>query len=101
MMSVSRRLLLALPLVGGLRPAAAAEPGSAPAVIERFYEQLLAVRKEAKRLGFDGRYTRLAPAISQTFDLALMTRIAIGPGWAQILPEQQQRLNAAFSRYTI
>jgi len=100
-MSVSRRLLLALPLVGGLRPAAAAEPGSAPAVIERFYEQLLAVMKEAKRLGFDGRYTRLAPAISQTFDLALMTRIAIGPGWAQILPEQQQRLNAAFSRYTI
>jgi phospholipid transport system substrate-binding protein len=101
MMSISRRLLLALPLVAGLRPAAAAEPGSAPAVIDRFYEQLLAVMKEAKRLGFDGRYTRLAPAISQTFDLALMTRIAIGPGWAQIPPEQQQRLNAAFSRYTI
>jgi len=100
-MSISRRLLLALPLVAGLRPAAAAEPGSAAAVIERLYEQLLAVMKEAKRLGFDGRYTRLAPAISQTFDLALMTRIAIGPGWAQIPPEQQQRLNAAFSRYTI
>ena len=30
-----------------------------------------------------------------------MTRIAIGPGWAQIPPDQQQRLNAAFSRYTI
>ena len=57
--------------------------------------------KDAKRLGFDGRYTRLAPAISQTFDLALMTRIAIGPGWAQIPADQQQRLNAAFSRYTI
>ena len=100
-MSISRRLLLALPLVGGLRPAAAAEPGSAPAVIERFYEQLLAVMKEAKRLGFDGRYTRLSPVIAQTFDLPLMTRIAIGPGWAQIPPDQQQRLNAAFSRYTI
>lgn len=100
-MSVSRRLLLALPLVASLRPAAAAEPGSAPAVIERFYEQLLAVMKEAKRLGFDGRYTTLAPAISQTFDLALMTRIAIGPGWAQIPADQQQRLSAAFSRYTI
>ena len=100
-MSVSRRLLLALPLIVGLRAAAAAEPGSAPAVIDRLYDQLLAVMKDAKRLGFDGRYTRLAPAISQTFDLALMTRIAIGPGWAQIPPEQQQRLNAAFSRYTI
>src|SRR5688572_28840227 len=100
-MSVSRRLLLALPLFAGLRPAVAAEAGSAPGVIERFYDQLLTVMKEAKRLGFDGRYTRLAPAISQTFDLALMTRIAIGPGWAQIPADQQQRLNAAFSRYTI
>jgi phospholipid transport system substrate-binding protein len=101
MMPVSRRLVLALPLLAGLRPAAAAEPGSAPAVIERFYEQLLGVMKEAKRLGFDGRYTRLSPVISLTFDLPLMTRIAIGPGWAQIPPDQQQRLNAAFSRYTI
>ena len=100
-MSISRRLLLALPLVAGMRPAAAAEAGSAPAVIERFYAQLLAVMKDAKRLGFDGRYTRLAPAISQTFDLPLMTRIAIGPGWAQIPADQQQRLSAAFSRYTI
>jgi phospholipid transport system substrate-binding protein len=100
-MSVPRRLLLALPFIAGLRPAAAADAGSAPAVIERFYEQLLAVMKEAKRLGFDGRYTRLSPMISQTFDLPLMTRIAIGPGWAQIPPDQQQRLNTAFSRYTI
>jgi len=100
-MSVPRRLLLALPLVAGLRPAAAADAGSAPAVIERFYEQLLAIMKEAKRLGFDGRYTRLASTIPQTFDLPLMTRIAIGPGWAQIPPDQQQRLDAAFSRYTI
>jgi phospholipid transport system substrate-binding protein len=101
MMPVSRRLVLALPLLAGLRPAAAAEPGSPAAVIERFYDQLLGVMKEAKRLGFDGRYTRLSPVISQTFDLPLMTRIAIGPGWAQIPPDQQQRLNAAFSRYTI
>jgi phospholipid transport system substrate-binding protein len=100
-MPVSRRLLLALPLFAQLRPAAAADGGSAPAVIEHFYGQLLAVMKDAKRLGFDGRYTRLAQAISQTFDLPLMTRIAIGPGWAQIPPDQQQRLNAAFSRYTI
>jgi phospholipid transport system substrate-binding protein len=100
-MSVSRRLLLALPLFAGLRPAIAADTGSAPAVIERLYDQLLAVMKDAKRLGFDGRYARLAPAISQTFDLPLMTRIAIGPGWAQIPADQQQRLAGAFSRYTI
>jgi len=103
-MSLSRRCLVALmlPMLAGLRAAAAAEPAAgAPAVIERFYGELLAVMKAAKRLTFDDRYNRLAPTITQAFDLALMTRIAVGPGWAQLAPEQRQRLDAAFSRYTI
>jgi phospholipid transport system substrate-binding protein len=88
--------------------AAAAAPGpagaqaaAAPAVISRFYDNLLAVMKVAKRLPFDERYKRLAPSITETFDLPLMTRIAVGPSWSQIDPAQQQRLTAAFSRYTI
>src|SRR5437879_13582951 len=104
-MSFSRRLVLALPLlVPALRrsTAVAAEPGAAAAVVERFYAVLLAAMKEAKRLPFDERYNRLAPTIGQTFDLALMTRVAVGPGWGQIAPpQQQQRLTAAFARYTI
>jgi ABC-type transporter MlaC component len=68
-------------------------------LIERFYADLLAVMKEAKRLSFAARYDRLAPSVSRTFDLALMTRIAIGPGWAQIAADQQQRLTDVFSRY--
>lgn len=104
-MLLSRRLVLALalPLAGILRAGSsvAAEPGSAPALIERFYDDLLAVMKQAKRLSFDERYNRLAPTIQRTFDLGLMTRIAVGPGWAQIAADQQQRLSAAFSRYTI
>lgn len=104
-MSLSRRavLTLALPLAGivGGRAGLAAEQGSAPALIEHFYDDLLAVMKQAKRLSFDERYARLAPAISRTFDLGLMTRLAVGPAWPQIAPDQQQRLSAAFSRYTI
>src|SRR5437660_10316174 len=97
-MSFSRRLLFGLPLAiaVGQRPARAADPG--PALIERFYGELLAVMKEGKRLSFDQRYSRLAPAIAQTFDLALMTRIAVGPGWAQLAADQQQRLTDAFLR---
>jgi phospholipid transport system substrate-binding protein len=103
-MSLSRRIALALPLAilarsGG---AAAADAGSAPtALIERFYDALLGVMRQAKQLSFDERYNRLAPTISQTFDLGLMTRIAVGPSWTQFGPDQQQRLTAAFSRYTI
>jgi phospholipid transport system substrate-binding protein len=102
-MSLSRRCLIALPLplLAGRSAFAAASAGAAPAMIERFYGVLLAVMKEAKRLTFDERYNRLAPAITQTFDLPLMTRIAVGPGWTQLAADQQQRLDAAFSRYTI
>ena len=102
-MPLSRRLLLILPLaiLAGQRPAAA-DAGAAPvALVERLYATLLAVMKEAKKLSFDERYKRLAPAIEQAFDLGLMTRIAIGPGWAGLAPDQQQRLGAAFARYTI
>jgi phospholipid transport system substrate-binding protein len=103
-MTFSRRLLLVLPLsiLAAPRAALAADPAAAPAaLIERFYGQLLAVMKEAKRLSFDQRYTRLAPAVARTLDLPLMTRIAIGPGWARLAPDRQQRLTEAFSRYTI
>ena len=99
-----RRHLLILPLaVFAPRIAvAAADSGAAPAaLVERFYATLLAVMKEAKKLSFDERYKRLAPAIEEAFDLGLMTRIAIGPGWAGIAPDQQKRLNLAFARYTI
>jgi phospholipid transport system substrate-binding protein len=101
-MSLSRRLMLALPvLLAARRGAAAADTGTAAAVIEHFYAELLAVMKLAKKLSFDERYSRLSPVVSRAFDLPLMTRIAIGPGWGQIAAEQQQRLAAAFSRYTI
>lgn len=100
-MSFSRRVLLGLPLAvfAGRRTASAADPAAAH--IERFYEALVAVMKEAKKLSFDERYKRLAPSIAQTFDLGLMTRLAIGPTWTQLGADQQQRLTAAFSRYTI
>jgi phospholipid transport system substrate-binding protein len=100
-MPFSRRVLLALPLAAlGARRAAGADT-AAPAVIDRFYDELLAVMKQAKRLSFDERYNRLAPAISRSFDLALMARIAVGQGWTQFSADQQRRLAAAFARYTI
>jgi phospholipid transport system substrate-binding protein len=100
-MSFSRRLIIALPLAILAEPRGAAAADTPVALIERFYGALLAVMKEAKRLSFDARYNRLAPAIMQTFDLGLMTRLAVGPAWAQIGADQQQRLATAFSHYTI
>jgi phospholipid transport system substrate-binding protein len=90
-----------LPAAIALRCAAAAEAGGPVAVIQRFYDVLLSVMKEAKRLGFDQRYQRLAPAVAQTYNLALMSRLTIGPEWNRLQPAQQQAVTDAFSRYTI
>jgi phospholipid transport system substrate-binding protein len=102
-MSFSRRLLLGVPLamLAGRGTASAADPAPPVALIQRFCDSLLAVMKEAKRLSFDERYKRFAPVIGQTFDLGLMTRIAVGPSWTQLGADQQQRITAAFSGYTI
>jgi phospholipid transport system substrate-binding protein len=103
-MPVSRRAILMCPLPTALllRHALAADAGSGPtAVIERFYDTLLGVMKQAKHLSFDQRYQQLAPAVTQTFNLGLMSRLAVGPEWAKLQPEQQQRLTEVFSRYTI
>jgi phospholipid transport system substrate-binding protein len=102
-MSVSRRSLVVLPIaaLGFARDAAAQGGAAAPAAIQQLYDALLGVMKQAKALGFDGRYARLAPVIERVFDLGLMARIAVGPGWPQIPPAQQQTLIQAFIRFTV
>ncbi len=57
--------------------------------------------KEGRSVPFDQRYMTLRPVILRDFDLPLMTRIAIGPEWTRLTPDQQQRLEAAFTRYTV
>jgi len=86
-----------------LHPASGLAQDADPAVarIRAFYDALLGVMKDAERLGVRGRYDRLAPIIRATFDLAAMTRIAVGQDWNSIPPDQQAMLVDAFSRMTI
>lgn len=79
--------------------AAEVDPAAAP--IRAFYDALLVAMKQATQLGVRGRYDKLAPVIRATFDLPAMTRIAVGPEWATIPPEQQTALQDAFARMTI
>jgi len=81
--------------------AAEAPAADVTAPIRAFYDALLDVMKHAKALGIRGRYDALAPVIGDTFDLAAMTRISVGPRWTSIPKEQQSALVDAFSRMTI
>lgn len=71
------------------------------ALVEDFHATLVAVMKDSKVLGFKGRYERLAPAITGTFHLRLMTQITSGPSWRDASESQKQALVTAFSKVSV
>jgi phospholipid transport system substrate-binding protein len=92
-------LCLALLVAVGLSTpgsAAVSNPGES---VRSFYNVLLGNMQQGRMLGESGRYTRLAPVIGRTFDIPLMTRLAVGPAWETLPPAEQQRLQAAFAHY--
>ncbi|MGH7002303.1 MAG: ABC transporter substrate-binding protein, partial [Stellaceae bacterium] len=69
--------------------------------VSRFYDTLLQAMKGGKQLGFAGRRDLLAPAMTRAFDLPLMARITVGPQWAGLSADEQQKLISAFSDYSV
>ncbi len=92
----------ALTLVAALAPAplaVAADPAAAQ--IESLDATLLATMKQAKSLGFRGRYAKLQPAVTRTLDMPAMTRFAVGSPWTTMTEAQHNQLVAAFTRLTV
>lgn len=92
-------LLLSLPVfaAGQVR----AQETSPKTTIESFYATLLGVMKQAKTLGYQGRYAKLEPVVDKTFNLHDMGRLAIGPQWTKLSPDEQARLFDVFRRFTV
>jgi len=79
----------------------ASEPADPAGVVRRFDDTLLSAMRQAKQLGYQGRYDLLAPVIGATFDLPTMTRVAVGPSWTGLSEDQQERLIKAFRHFII
>ena len=90
---------LLAPVLASASPEQAAE-GPAP-VVERLHATLLEVMKGADELGYAGRRERLAPVLSEVFDLGFMAQKSVGRHWRSASPEEQQRLVQTFRRYII
>ena len=102
---------LALVFAAGLLSQATAEPASPPAsasptasspvpTIEAFHAGLLAIMKDAKTLGFQGRIEKLEPLMGRTFDLEFMASKTVGRHWATLSAADQKRWAETFSRFT-
>jgi phospholipid transport system substrate-binding protein len=64
-------------------------------------DALIGAMKKGAALNYSQRYDLLAPEIRQDLDLALMTRIVVGPPWRAFSAADQKGLIEAFSEYSI
>jgi phospholipid transport system substrate-binding protein len=102
MMVTRRELLAGLAAFAAMgRPLGAAGQADDPAVarIQAFYESLqaaTAAQKDPKQ-----RLATVSDAMMRTFDIAAITRLAIGPQWSKIPAERQAALQEAFGRYFV
>ncbi len=92
-------LALTLPLVAPIKGHGASSDPAASR-IDSLYGALLDTMKQAKQLGLKGRYDKLAPVLAKTYDLAVMSQIAVGPSWSALSAAQQQSIVHAFARMT-
>jgi phospholipid transport system substrate-binding protein len=96
------RILLYAMLVA-LAADSAHAAASDPAVIQ--VQTLVAALLKSMRAGsaesMAERYRKLEPVIEQVFALPLVTRLSVGPDWANFSPEQQKQTIAAFTRFTV
>jgi phospholipid transport system substrate-binding protein len=98
--TIGMAVVLAMVVLSSL-PLSAQTPGAAAAHIQDYYQQLMPTIRQAGQLSVRERDKRFAPAITAAFDLATMTRLAVGPAWKSFTPAQQTAAQEAFTRFIV
>jgi len=91
-------LLLAIILACAGPARASATP--AGDVVGKLNGTFLQVMQNAASLGYEGRYKELEPVVADSFDFALMARIAMGGHWQNLTEDQKKTLVDTFRRYS-
>jgi phospholipid transport system substrate-binding protein len=78
-----------------------AAPETPAQVVENLHAALLCAMKDARKIGYEGRYSLLAPVIRETFDLPFIARIVVGKHWRTFNNEQKAKFIETFERLSI
>ncbi len=92
--------LMALVLCGAA-PSRAQQFDPAARHIQTYYQQLMPTLRQAGQLSVRERDRRFTPAITSTFDIGTMTRLATGPAWSSFSGAQQAAVREAFARFLV
>lgn len=86
------------PLADAAR-AATSDPAVSP--VQTLTDSLLKSMRAGTTISMTERYKQLQPVIEQVFAMPLVTRLAVGPEWANFPADQQKALIAAYTRFTV
>ena len=76
--------------------AAVSDPGAIQ--VQTLTDALLKSMRAGTTISMTERYKQLEPTIEQVFAMPLVTRLAVGPEWANFPSDQQKALIAAYTR---
>jgi phospholipid transport system substrate-binding protein len=94
-------IILALLVLLLLVPAVAPAADTAAKVVEVLHSELLIVMKQAKKLGYAGRYQRLAPTVTASYDFPYISKVVVGRYWRSFTAEQKSQFIDIFSKLSI
>ena len=94
-------IMLALLVLTLSMPAVGAAADTAANVVEALHSELLIVMKQAKELGYAGRYQRLAPRITASYDFPYISKVVVGRYWRSFSAEQKSQFIEIFSKLSI
>lgn len=94
-------VLAVVAAVGSVGQPLAATTTSPSDVVARLNDTVLSVMQDAKPLGFQGRFDRLAPELLGAFNFQVMASIAVGKYWSELDTAQRRRLIDVFGRTSI
>lgn len=101
MTNMASKIFLSFLMLFFASSSALADEVSAKQVVESFQDQLIAVMKAGKELGFQGRYDKLDQAVKNSHDLPKIARIVVGKQWESLTAEQQTKLEAVFTQLSV
>jgi len=104
--SIARRPIIGIVIAAPMillapLPLRAQTANAAAAHIQSYYQKLMPTIEQAGRLSVQERYKRFMPAITDAFDLATMTRLAVGPPWKSFSAAQQAAVREAFTHFLV
>jgi phospholipid transport system substrate-binding protein len=97
----TQRLVSTLSLLLILAPGSGnAEEPPASVVVGELHTVLIQSMQQADSLGYQGRYDKIAPVLSETFDIEFMAEKSVGRHWKRLGEEEKQRWRDTFARLT-